>query len=171
VTIILSWLLADFIAGVVHWFEDKVLLNPSRYRFINAIRLDNELHHTFPAAMLKLTPAENIRESVLIAWPLAALLFLLGAPTVIWLALFFVAFGNLIHRFAHQPRGRVGTVVRLLQKTGLFISTEHHLRHHFNSKGLIAKEKTTIHYCPMTNWLNPILDKVGFFAFLERLFL
>lgn len=170
-TIILAWLFADFISGVVHWIEDKVLVAPSRYSFLNALRVDNDLHHRSPAAMLKLTPAENIQESVLIAWPLAAILFILGIPTIIWLGVFFASFANFVHRLAHQPPGRVNRLVRFLQKTGLFISAEHHLRHHFNSKGLIAKENTTIHYCPMTNWLNPALDKIRFFYFLERIFL
>lgn len=106
----------------------------------------------------------------MIAWPGAIILFLIGCPTVIWLAVFFASFGNAVHRFSHTPKSKLNPFIKLVQKTGLFISFEHHNVHHFDEHGPIRKENTTGRYCPMTNWLNPLLDKSGFFRLLERIF-
>jgi hypothetical protein len=162
-----AWLLADFISGLVHWAEDRVLLNETRFKFLNQIKADNDLHHKRPAALTQFSLWENINTSAYFAWPLALVLLLAGAPNVITLAVFFASFGNAVHRYAHMPKAKVPRLIRLFQRTGFFISFDHHTRHHFDENGRIEKEDTTIRYCPMSNWVNPILDKVRFFYFLE----
>ncbi len=112
----------------------------------------------------------NIRSTVVVVWPLALALFLAGVPTVIWLAVFFTAFGNLIHRWGHIPRRRLNPVIKMMQSTGLFISHTHHHWHHYDSQSRVDKVDSRIRYCPMTSWLNPILDRVKFFGFLEYIF-
>lgn len=168
-TILLAWLLADFLTGLVHFAQDRLLLNPSRFLFINQIKLDNDLHHAKPAAMTRFSMWENINTSVPFTVPIAGGLFLLGCPTVIWLAIFFASFGNLVHRFAHMPKKKVHPLIRMVQWTGLFITFDHHHVHHFDENGVIKKEDTAVRYCPMTNWLNPILDKLKVFWFLGRI--
>lgn len=168
-TFIFAWILADFISGIVHWAQDRLLIEP-KSRFLKSVQADNELHHDRPAAMLSFTPLENINTSVIVAWPLALLLFIIGAPPVIWLAVFFASFGNLVHRFAHLPRAKLPRIIKVLQSTGVFISVAHHAKHHFDEMGVIGRMSTSRRYCPMTNWLNPILDRFGFFNFLETVF-
>jgi ubiquitin-conjugating enzyme E2 variant len=164
-----AWLLADFGSGIVHWAQDRLLNETSRFKFLNSIKDDNDLHHHRPGAMIQLTMWENINTTAPFTIPLSIILFAVGCPLVIWLAVFFASFANIIHRWAHIPLRSTNLVIKSMQATGLFISFEHHLRHHFNSHGLVRKEDTTGKYCPMTNWLNPILDGVGFFYLLERL--
>lgn len=166
-TILGAWLLADFLTGVVHWAEDKFLDREFKINFLNQIKADNDLHHAKPAALTQYTYWENINTSAPITLPLSLLLFLLGTPTVLWLALFFGTFANLVHRFAHTPQGRLPKWIRFMQWTGLFISIRHHAKHHFGPKGLVIKENSTRHFCPMTSWLNPWLDCLRFFRFLE----
>jgi hypothetical protein len=84
-------------------------------------------------------------------------------------SLVFVAFGNLIHRFAHTPLRQLSPFTRFMQRTGLFISHAHHDRHHRDSAGLIPKQIATIAYCGMTDWVNPIVDRVRLWAKLEKL--
>lgn len=168
-TILFAWLLADFLTGLVHFAQDRLLLEPSRFLFINRIKLDNDLHHAKPAAMTRFSMWENINTSAPYTIPVAGCLFLLGCPTVIWLALFFASFANLVHRFAHLPKAKVPPLVKAVQWTGLFITFDHHHVHHFDKNGTIKKEVTTVRFCPMTNWLNPILDKVGLFMFIARM--
>lgn len=169
-TLLFAWLLADFVTGIAHWVQDRLLFKPTKFKFLNDIKTDNDLHHSRPTAMLKHTAWQNINTSVPLALPAAALFFVLGAPTVFWLAAVLGAFANLIHRFAHTPRSKLNPVIRFLQDTGLFISGEHHNVHHFDENGVIKKEDTTVRYCPMTNWLNPVLDRIGFFGFLNWVF-
>ena len=52
IQIILGFILADFITGIVHWFEDTYLVYCINIPFINEISKNNELHHYFPRSML-----------------------------------------------------------------------------------------------------------------------
>lgn len=170
VSILLAWLFADFITGVVHWAEDRLLDKPSRFKFLNAVKADNQLHHWKPTAMLRFTVSENINTSVVIAWPLALALFFASAPVAIWLGVFLSGFGNIVHRWAHTPATQLNGVIRFLQAIGFFVPSKSHWRHHFNKSGLIRSSQAVDRYCVMTAYLNPILDRVKFFRFLEFIF-
>lgn len=168
IDIFLAWLLADFLSGVGHWWQDRVLRGTSRVGFVNKLHHDNLLHHNQPAAMLDGNWFENINTTLPLTLPAALILYIAGADRVLWLAVVFVGFANLVHRFAHQRHRRLIWPVRALQWTGLFIPFEHHHAHHYDSFGRVAKEYTDGRYCVMTDWLNPVLDGVGFWKKLER---
>lgn len=169
--ILYAWLLADFLTGIVHWAQDKLLLRETGVRFLDRVKLDNDLHHAKPAQLTRYTLWQNMNTSAIAAWPAALGLFLIGAPTVLWLAAILGSFANIVHRYAHTPRARIPRWIRFMQWTGLFISGSHHNQHHFDSNGLVRKEDSTGKYCPMSNWLNPILDHSRFFLGLERILL
>lgn len=164
-----AWLLADFLSGVVHWAEDRLLTEETRFDLLNSIKADNDLHHQKPAALTRYSYWENISTTAPLSLPLAMALYYLGAHHVFWLAAFFGTFANLIHRLSHTPPNKLPIFIQFLQFTGLFISFEHHHKHHYSMNGIVKKEDASIRYCPMTNWLNPILDYIGFFPGLERL--
>jgi ubiquitin-conjugating enzyme E2 variant len=168
-TILFAWLLADFISGLVHWWEDRAIVGASQFEFINGVRADNERHHTEPRYFLTLTWWENINTTAPIAWALTAALVFIGAPAVITLAAFFLSFGNLVHRFAHEGKQNRPKIVSLLQYIGLLQSPSHHAGHHFKRGKLVMREDSRIRYCVMSSWLNPILDKIKFFHVLERI--
>ncbi len=167
--ILAGWLLADFITGIVHWAQDKLMPRPTRFRILNRIRFDNELHHKQPAAMIRHTLWGNVNTSVPITIPISAVLLFSGAPDVLTLAVFFSSAANIVHRWAHMPKAMLIPPIRWIQATGLMIDSEQHMRHHANASGLIMKEDTTQIYCPMTCWLNPALDRIRFFPTLERI--
>lgn len=163
-----AWMLADFIAGMVHWWEDRILGSPAEGFFAEVAR-DNSIHHINPELMGRHSPWESIKGHAWIAWLLSAISWALGAPLWFWLAFFFVSFGNLVHRYAHLPRNKVPTAIQFLQRTGLMISAAHHAGHHREGRKLIPKDRSIRRFCPMTDWLNPALDWIGFFSRLERL--
>lgn len=167
-TILLAWLFADLISGIVHWWEDQALGNTSRYVFMTAVIQDNDRHHKLPGHMVRLSWWGNINTTAPMAWTLSAVLFTLGLPTIVWLGVFFSGFGNLVHRWAHDPKRP--RIVTCLQKIGFFISPESHRLHHFLDGKTLSRYKTKLRFCAMTNWLNPILDKVRFFELLTYLF-
>ncbi|WP_149496206.1 fatty acid desaturase CarF family protein [Roseiconus lacunae] len=162
IQILAAWLLADFITGVFHWFEDRYLDDTQSLEFARGLATDNQLHHERPTAMLLSTHWQNMRSAAIVAWPLAMLAWSMGAPVWFWLGLAFAAFGNLVHRFAHEPRRKLPRWIRGLQEFGLFISREHHDSHHREMGRLIPKSRAAIAYCPMTDWVNPLLDRVQF---------
>ena len=155
-------------AGVVHWWEDRYLTDEQSLEFLASVSLENKTHHVKPTAMTMCRPWENMRSAAPFSWPLALLLWWVNAPTVVWLAVFFSTFGNLVHRYAHLPKRRVPNWIQFMQSTGLFISPEHHDTHHRSNGKLIPKNQASIAYCPMTDWVNPLLDHVKFWDCCER---
>ncbi|WP_316653110.1 fatty acid desaturase CarF family protein [Ovoidimarina sediminis] len=82
-----------------------------------------------------------------------------------WQVLTFICIGLLnqqVHRFSHTPQKRLPGVVRLLQRLRLIQDGRHHWVYH------ISPHSTR--YCVLTPWMNPMLDRLGFWRCLERLF-
>jgi hypothetical protein len=162
--ILIAWLMADFITGVFHWFEDRYLDETTSLEFFQGVAQENKQHHQYPTALCMVSWWENMRSAAIFAWPVGIVLALCGAPLWVWMGFYFTGFGNLIHRFSHEPQRKLSAFVRFMQRTGLFISAEHHFTHHYNDQGkrVDPKWNATRAYCPMTNWVNPVLDSVGF---------
>lgn len=172
IQIIVAWFLADFITGVFHWWEDVYLEEGRSLEFLQGIAQDNRQHHESPTAITLNSWWGNMRSATVVALPTAAVFWLVGAPLWLWLGLAFTSFGNLIHRFAHEPERKRGVLLRCVQRTGLFISPEHHKKHHYNpvtGRRVDPKCLSTRAYCPMTDWVNPCLDAVRFWFVLEGL--
>jgi ubiquitin-conjugating enzyme E2 variant len=167
--ILVAWLLADFITGIVHWWEDRYLDSENSSGFLKSIAEDNELHHKKPTAMTQSTGWSNIQSSVIFAFPIAFIMWITGFPLWLWLAVFFAGFGNLIHRWSHMPDRKLPYIIIFMQWTGLFISQDHHDQHHRSMNKLIPKHLSGFKFCPMTDWVNPILDKIKFWDRLEKL--
>lgn len=167
--LLIAWLLADFITGLVHWFEDKYLEKDKTLNFLSSIAEDNDLHHRKPTAMIQNSGWTNMKSGFVVGTPVAIILWFIGAPLWLWLACFFSGFGNLVHRWSHTPKKQLNSFIRFMQYTGLFISHEHHDSHHRSMAKLIPKHLSGYRFCPMTNWVNPVLDYIDFWKKLEVL--
>jgi len=165
---LLGILAADVLSGLVHWFCDSVFEEETPIIGRLIIHPFRE-HHRDPVAMtrhgflevsgntcLALTPP-----LALAGWGLASpaadrVASLLAHEFV--LAFAFAAFWtNQLHKWAHMPA--VPHPVAWLQRAGAFLRPERHARHH--RLGGRA-------YCVLTGWANAPLDRVGFFAGIER---
>jgi plasmanylethanolamine desaturase len=157
----------DLMSGIVHWFCDtffeedtpligRVLIHPFRD------------HHRDPLAMTRHGFAEIAGNSCLALAPLLAAVAALPAPTVArpaWLAayaslLVFVVVAvvtNQLHKWAHAAA--VPTFVVRLQAAGIILQPGRHAAHHRTQAEA---------YCVATGWLNPPLDRLGFFPRVER---
>jgi ubiquitin-conjugating enzyme E2 variant len=153
-------LAADFISGVVHWWED-------RYARLNGgplqqVAIDNLRHHARPREFL----AKGYWASSWDLWLLgaaalgaAALLGVLSWHVPLFAVL--VANANQVHKWAHRTREENGPLIGTLQRLHLLQTARHHGRHHQGSRDS--------HYCVLTNFLNPLLEEVQFWRRLERL--
>lgn len=169
-TILAAWLLADFISGLVHWWEDRAMMDASRFAFLNGVRADNDRHHKQPGYLVRLSWWENINTTAPIAWSSALLLWGVGAPDLVVITAAFLGIGNLVHRWSHEAPRNLPVLVRWLQRTGLFISGSHHSGHHYVAGVPVSRNDSKIRFCVMSNWLNPVLDRTRFFHVLEALF-
>ncbi|RAN37853.1 hypothetical protein HY11_08180 [Hyphomonas pacifica] len=150
---------ADLISGLIHWFEDRYG-NPKWPILGQTIRANQE-HHFKPRAFLQGTFFTRNREVVVVGiiflalfWGTATLNLFTGS------AVFFGVFANEFHRAAHRSPKENGRLITLLHKTGLAQSFKHHAAHHRQGKDT--------HYCVITNYTNPVLERIGLFPALER---
>jgi ubiquitin-conjugating enzyme E2 variant len=160
-------LASDFISGFAHWTLDTwgnintPILGTAIYHF--------RVHHVDPSEITRHGWVATVSYTAV-----AALLPLAGA----WLPMdaaspwstFAAGFGfsmalgvvftNVCHRWAHDLPERVPGVVRLLQRSGVILSKEHHSVHH--------SHPFTNYYSITTGWTNALLAGIGFWRGMER---
>jgi hypothetical protein len=159
--LVLGWLGADLVSGLVHWAGDTwgttqwFLVGQTLIRTFREHHVDQEAitRHDF----IETNGTNCLSTLPVLFWGLCA------APS------FFVAFmfslvvwvfaTNQIHKWAHQKSRPAW--VSALQSAGLILSPEHHAVHH---AAPFAK-----YYCITTGWLNRPLMVIGFFRGAERL--
>lgn len=152
--------LADIISGLIHWFEDRYG-NPKWPVLGHTIRANQE-HHFRPRAFLEGSFLSRNREVFVIGALFLAGFWVTGTLNLFTgSAVLFGMFANEFHRAAHRSPKENGRLITALQKTGLAQSFQHHAAHHRQGKDT--------HYCVVTNYTNPILERVGFFPALERI--
>lgn len=157
--ILIGWLLADFLSGLIHWWMDGA--NP-RIPLIGKLVIEpNILHHSDPLAF---TRSSFIKRNLPLAFVVGLISFgwivVLGFSWV-WVATtVLAALSGEIHYLTHTAKSP-GLILRCLRATGLIQSPGVHARHHR------APNRST--YCVVTNWLNTPLDDLGFWRVLDRL--
>jgi hypothetical protein len=165
---LLGLVFGDFVTGLVHWAADtygeegtpvigRSLVKPFR------------VHHVRPLEICEHGIVETIGNTCILAAPLLALfaLFMTAGETsaaaafAVYTAVVTVGVTvatNQFHKWAH--REAPPWAVRVLQRSRIILSPEHHRTHHaapFASS-----------YAITNGWLNPLLNRTRFFRRLER---
>lgn len=159
IELILLLLLLDFISGFVHWAEDT-FWHESTLFLGRWLVIPNESHHREPSILVRKSWFQSSWDLLL-----AGLVILGGAillEELTWQLCIFVLVGinaNQIHKWNHSPLDRVPKVIVFLQKIRLLQNQRDHLIHH-------SGEKNTA-YCIITPFVNPIIDRLGFFKSLD----
>src|SRR5579875_411969 len=158
--VLLCLLIADFLAGFVHWAEDT-WLRPGVSPLLDAwVVLPNVEHHQRPGGIRQATYWENNRITMALAAVPAIVLAACGVHA--WepyLTLLIASQSNQIHMWGHCANPPAA--VRVLQRIGLFQPPAHHAVHHKRPYG--------VRYCTTTIFLNPILDGLRFWHALETI--
>lgn len=155
--LLFGWLLADFLSGVFHWWEDRVgsttmpligpaIVVPNREHHKNPIPGGSRWHNRLVVAAVATPLAIGLGVVFGLNWILAGMV--LGA-----------VFVNDVHCWAHEPT-KAPRAVQMLQEAGLFQSPQQHAQHH---RGAHDRR-----YCILTDMLNPWLDAVAFWLALEK---
>jgi hypothetical protein len=162
----LALVLGDFIGGLVHWAADTYFSEDTPVVGPALIKPFRE-HHLFPRDICTHTFVSIVGNVCILAVPiLAVCLYLLWisyhgllAFAILCTTLMVAATvaTNVFHKWAHQESPSAG--VRWLQRMRLVLEPEHHQVHH--------SEPFEMHYCITNGWLNPLLNKIGFFRKLE----
>jgi ubiquitin-conjugating enzyme E2 variant len=152
-------LAADFTAGFVHWLEDAYAREDTPVLGPLVARA-NIIHHHYPRYFTRLSWWESSWDLAVLSLGLVGGAWALGLLT--WEVVLFAvltANANQIHKWAHRSRKENGPVISFLQDIRLLQTPRHHAVHHTNPKDC--------HYCTTTNFLNPVLDGLHFWAGLE----
>lgn len=161
--IFLLWLLADFLTGVIHWWEDTYG-NPKWPIIGKHVVLPNLDHHSNPRLLLQGTYWNRINTSVYAAVIIGIILWLCGYGS--WqmgLCLLFSSQGNEIHAIAHRSDRENGRFIVKLQRLGIIQTRKSHGWHH--------KAPYDTNFCVMTEFCNPILNKIHFWDRVEWILL
>lgn len=154
-------LLLDFIAGVVDWATDSYgradtpVLGPLYIA-------PNIRHHRHACDFMLRNYWQSSWDLLLVGALIVAVAWTLGRLT--WEVWLFVVVGSnaiLIHQWMHRTRKENGPLISMLHDLRLIQTPRHHARHHSGAKNT--------HYCPVTAALNPLLDAIGFWRWLERI--
>lgn len=151
--------LADFVAGLVHWAEDAYFTEDTPVIGQHVI-VPNIVHHHLPRYFTRLSWWQSSRLLVLAGLVLLTIAWPLGLVT--WQLLLFIGVSvnaNEIHKMAHRTRAENGWLISKLQDWRILQTARHHGLHH-------ADPKNT-YYCPVTNFVNPLLESVDFWPRLE----
>lgn len=161
IQIILIVALADFVAGIIHWLEDAYFTEDTPVIGPLFIR-PNIVHHHLPRYFTRLTWWQSSRDLVLVgalvllvAWPLGWLSWQL------WFFVILSANANQVHKWSHRTRAENGRLISLLQDWRILQTPRHHGLHHTDPKNT--------YYCPITNYVNPLLERISFWPRLETL--
>jgi plasmanylethanolamine desaturase len=152
---------AEFVAGFVHWFEDAYVREdtPLIGKFVGR---PNTIHHHFPRYMTRHNWWHSSRDLVLLSAILVVAAWSLGLLTwQVWLFAVLSANANEFHKWEHRTRKENGRLISFLQDIHVLQTATHHARHHTDPKNS--------HYCTITDFLNPPLDRIRFWDGLEWL--
>jgi len=160
-----GYLVADFLSGLVHWAGDTIgdantpVFGPN---FVTPFRY----HHVDPKDITRHDFIEVNGNNCIVVAPVLALLLLVTPHSAGWFfwscavvafTSWFVFCTNQFHKWAHAAR--CPRVVGWLQRMRLILSPEHHAIHH-----AAPHDK---YYCITVGWMNPVLDRIGFFRACE----
>jgi hypothetical protein len=152
-------LIADFLTGIVHWWEDSYG-NPEWKILGKAVILPNLRHHRFPREFLKNSYFSRVNTALALLAVLAVILIILG--WFHWQMLFVLLLasqGPEVHAMAHKSKKENGKFITWLQSLGILQTIKHHGQHHLSP--------FHIRYCVITNYVNLVLDKIKFWLGLE----
>lgn len=161
VEVIYGFLLADFITGVIHWWEDAYG-NPD-WKFLGLGKFvvePNIEHHYKPRGFLEYGYWWR-NCTVIVPVAVIAILFVIFGwfDLMTGTALLLLSQSNEIHASAHRMRSEKWIITNILQDIGVLQSVRNHNIHH--------KSPYDQSFCIVTNVLNPLLNTMRFWQSLE----
>ena len=163
----LSLVLGDLVSGLVHWVADTYFSEETPIIGQSLVK-PFRLHHLYPRDICTHDLVTTVGNVCIIAVPvLTFCIYVLWTwDDSSWLAFLILCVAlmslatvltNQFHKWAHQEQP--SRTVRWLQRTRLVLAPSHHQIHH--------TKPFNLHYCITNGWLNPFLNRIGFFRGME----
>lgn len=153
--ILYAVLIADLLAGIFHWWEDRYG-NPDWPIVGKYIIQPNIMHHKDPILFCRGSYWSRNWTTLIPCISLSIIFYIY--QQYFWCCVFFIASqSNEIHCWEHMKTNRF---IRFLQNNYILQNKKTHALHH--------KRPYDTNYCVMTTLMNPILNKIKFWYFLEK---
>lgn len=157
--IIVGYLCADFIMGIYHWIKDTYF-SPFTPIIGQLFIWNSRLHHVRPRYVTEFSDFQLFYSSA--KWTLLwmmPLFYLLGTNLFMLTLFSFISLNDVIHKYAHMLDHERPKWISILQNMHILQSyDEHHLHHQ------LPHDKN---YCPITPYMNIILEQICFWRWLE----
>jgi sterol desaturase/sphingolipid hydroxylase (fatty acid hydroxylase superfamily) len=152
--------LADLISGIGHWIEDRYF--HSELNIVGPLlAIPNLMHHTNPRGFLKGSYWNRNGIPITIGLVLIPLFWAVSWLSIYsFLTIILLSQSNEIHACAHRSDKENTRLIKWFQKIGLLQSRRHHGYHH--------RAPYDCRYCILTDFLNPVLDRLLFWSVLEK---
>lgn len=157
--VISAYLMSDFLMGMFHWLKDTYF-SPHTFYIGKRFIWNSRLHHIKPRYITQFSNWKIFMDSA--KWTLlwmAPLTYFIGINLFTCILFFMIGINDIIHKYAHTLDHERPKLITLLQKTNIIQSREEHYQHHISPH--------EINYCPITPYLNGVLQKVNFWRRLE----
>lgn len=160
-SIIICIVIADFFTGLAHWAEDTYATLDTPF-IAESISRPNIEHHRNPGDMGKNGNFfTRTKLSFILLIPFALMFYWHDMFTwQVGLTMFLIGIGNQIHAISHGAC-RGNKFIKFLQKNRIIQTPKHHAMHHV--------PPFDRDYCVLTNFVNPVLEKLYIWKTLEIL--
>jgi TMEM189-like protein len=167
ISAVLGYVVADFISGFVHWAGDTLgdaqtpvfgrgFVTPFRYHHVDP--KDVTLHDFVETNGNNCIVVAPVLGVLMMVTPRTVGLWFYACTTMVFTSLFLFC-TNQFHKWAHEERA--SGLIRRFQRMGLILSPERHALHHAS-----PQDRS---YCITVGWMNPVLDRIGFFRACEAI--
>jgi ubiquitin-conjugating enzyme E2 variant len=161
VNIILGYLLADFIMGIYHWIKDTYF-SPFTPIIGKSLIWGSRLHHIRPRHVIEFSDWNLFSNSA--KWTLlwmGPLIYFTGFTTFVISLFLTISLNDVIHKYAHMMDHERPMWATIIQKLYIFQSHDEHHLHHISPH--------EINYCPITPYINIILEEFSFWKKMESI--
>lgn len=161
INVVLGYLFADLLLGVYHWIKDTYF-GPFTPIIGRKFIWGSRLHHIRPKYVTQISDYNLVKESSLwtLTW-MAPVFFIFGFNSFNATIFTIISINDVVHKYAHLNDGKRPKIATFLQKIGIFQGYNEHHQHH--------TMPFEINYCPITPYVNVVLEKYNFWRKLEHI--
>lgn len=154
-----AYVTADFLVGMFHWLKDTYF-TPHTPIIGRSIIWPSRLHHIKPSYVTEFSDIDLAKSSGLwtLLW-MGPLFYFCGFSVFNVVLFIFITVNDVIHKYAHVLESKRIPAIIFLHNAQIIQGHDEHHQHHMLPY--------INNYCPITPYLNIILEKIDFWRRLE----